>query len=96
MAGGLVAGLRHQEAARFSFLLATPVIVGAGVVEVPGLFGRGFQWASTCSARCSPALRPTRAPAFCCATFGPAGSTPTPPTARLREPRLWFCYGDTR
>jgi undecaprenyl-diphosphatase len=36
--GGLVAGLRHQEAARFSFLLATPVILGAGVVEVPQLF----------------------------------------------------------
>jgi len=39
--GGLLAGLRHQEAARFSFLLATPVILGAGVVEVPGLFARG-------------------------------------------------------
>lgn len=39
--GGLVAGLRHQEAARFSFLLATPVILGAGVVEVPQLFSRG-------------------------------------------------------
>ena len=36
--GGLLAGLRHQEAARFSFLLATPVILAAGVVEVPQLF----------------------------------------------------------
>jgi undecaprenyl-diphosphatase len=36
--GGLLAGLRHQEAARFSFLLATPVILGAGLVEVPELF----------------------------------------------------------
>ena len=36
--GGLLAGLRHQEAARFSFLLATPVILGAGLVEVPQLF----------------------------------------------------------
>ena len=36
--GGLMAGLRHQEAARFSFLLATPTILGAGVVEVPQLF----------------------------------------------------------
>ena len=36
--GGLVAGLRHQEAARFSFLLATPVILGAGLIEVPELF----------------------------------------------------------
>lgn len=39
--GGLVAGLRHEEAARFSFLLATPVILGAGIVEVPQLFAAG-------------------------------------------------------
>lgn len=39
--GGLLAGLRHQEAARFSFLLATPVILGAGLVEVPQLFAPG-------------------------------------------------------
>jgi undecaprenyl-diphosphatase len=38
MAGGLVAGLRHQEAAKFSFLLATPIIAAAGVLEVPQLF----------------------------------------------------------
>jgi undecaprenyl-diphosphatase len=36
--GGLLAGLRHQEAARLSFLLATPIIAGAGVIEVPQLF----------------------------------------------------------
>jgi undecaprenyl-diphosphatase len=36
--GGLLAGLRHQEAARFSFLLATPTILGAGLVEIPQLF----------------------------------------------------------
>jgi undecaprenyl-diphosphatase len=41
MAGGLVAGLRHQEAARFSFLLATPIIAAAGVLEVPDLFRAG-------------------------------------------------------
>ncbi len=39
--GGLLAGLRHQEAARFSFLLATPVILAAGLVEVPQLFSSG-------------------------------------------------------
>jgi undecaprenyl-diphosphatase len=39
--GGLLAGLRHEEAARFSFLLATPVILGAGLVEVPQLFAGG-------------------------------------------------------
>lgn len=39
--GGLLAGLRHEEAARFSFLLATPVILAAGLVEVPLLFSSG-------------------------------------------------------
>lgn len=38
MAGGLVAGLRHTEAAKFAFLLATPIIAAAGVLEVPQLF----------------------------------------------------------
>src|SRR3984885_10175177 len=37
MVGGVLAGLKHREAARFSFLLATPVIAGAGVLEVPKL-----------------------------------------------------------
>jgi len=37
MVGGLLAGLTHKEAARFSFLLATPIIAGAGVLEIPKL-----------------------------------------------------------
>ena len=43
--GGLLAGLRHQEAARFSFLLATPVILAAGVLEVPQLLASGVPFA---------------------------------------------------
>lgn len=39
MAAGLVAGLRHEEAARFAFLLATPIILAAGLLEVPNLSG---------------------------------------------------------
>jgi undecaprenyl-diphosphatase len=39
--GGLLAGLRHQEAARFSFLLATPIIAAAGLIEVPQLLSPG-------------------------------------------------------
>ena len=35
--GGLLAGLRHADAARFSFLMATPIISGAAVLEVPKL-----------------------------------------------------------
>lgn len=32
---GLLARLNHEDAARFSFLLATPVIAAAGLLEVP-------------------------------------------------------------
>ncbi|MDS4057005.1 MAG: undecaprenyl-diphosphate phosphatase [Candidatus Contendobacter sp.] len=39
MVGGVLAGLHHRDAARFSFLLATPIIAGAGVLEVPKLLG---------------------------------------------------------
>jgi undecaprenyl-diphosphatase len=35
--GGLLVGLRHEDAARFSFLLATPVIAGAAALEIPKL-----------------------------------------------------------
>ena len=37
--GGLFRGLDHQDAARFSFLLATPIILAAGVYKVPDLLG---------------------------------------------------------
>jgi len=39
MVGGLLRGLSHEDAARFSFLLATPVILAAGVYKLPDLFG---------------------------------------------------------
>jgi undecaprenyl-diphosphatase len=38
MVGGLLGGLQHKEAARFSFLIATPIILGAAVLEVPHFF----------------------------------------------------------
>ena len=37
---GLFMGLRRDTAARFSFLLATPIIAAAGLLEVPQLFER--------------------------------------------------------
>jgi undecaprenyl-diphosphatase len=37
MVGGLLVGLEHQSAARFSFLLATPIIGAAAVLELPKL-----------------------------------------------------------
>lgn len=38
MAGGLLAGLNNEDAARFSFLLATPVIGAAALLKLPELF----------------------------------------------------------
>lgn len=37
MVGGFRAGLKHEDAARFSFLTATPIIIGATVLEGPKL-----------------------------------------------------------
>ncbi len=37
MVGGMLCGLSHEAAARFSFLLATPIILAAGILEVPKL-----------------------------------------------------------
>jgi undecaprenyl-diphosphatase len=39
MVGGLWRGLSHEDAARFSFLLATPIILAAGLLKLPSLFG---------------------------------------------------------
>ncbi len=39
MAAGLWRGLSHEDAARFAFLLATPVIAGAGLFKLPQLAG---------------------------------------------------------
>jgi undecaprenyl-diphosphatase len=38
MVAGLAAGLTHEAAARYAFLLATPIIGAAGVLELPKLF----------------------------------------------------------
>jgi len=39
MVAGLVRGLDHQDAARFAFLLATPIILAAGLYKLPDLLG---------------------------------------------------------
>jgi len=46
MVAGMVRGLSREDAARFAFLLATPVILAAGVLKIPDLtgpLGRGIQ-----------------------------------------------------
>jgi len=40
MTGGLWRGLTYEDAVRFAFLLATPVILAAGVLKIPSLFGK--------------------------------------------------------
>src|SRR5205807_9749291 len=39
MVAGLLRGLDHEDAARFSFLLATPIILAAGLYKIPDLMG---------------------------------------------------------
>jgi undecaprenyl-diphosphatase len=39
MGGGLLMGLNNKDAARFAFLLATPIIGAAAVLKLPELFG---------------------------------------------------------
>lgn len=40
--GGLFSGLTREAAARFSFLLSAPAILGAAVIELPKLAGEGI------------------------------------------------------
>ena len=39
MVTGMARGLSREDAARFAFLLSTPVILAAGVLKIPDLFG---------------------------------------------------------
>src|SRR5258707_2555547 len=39
MGGGLLVGLSNEDAARYGFLLATPIIGAAGVLKLPELLG---------------------------------------------------------
>lgn len=39
MGGGLLVGLSNEDAARYAFLLATPIIGAAGVLKLPELLG---------------------------------------------------------
>jgi undecaprenyl-diphosphatase len=40
MGGGLLAGLSNEDAARYGFLLATPIIGAAALLKLPELFGQ--------------------------------------------------------
>lgn len=47
MAGGYLCGLNHEDAARFSFLTATPIILGAVVLEAPKLIKHHSSFSAT-------------------------------------------------
>jgi undecaprenyl pyrophosphate phosphatase UppP len=73
MVAGMARGLSREDAARFAFLLSTPVILAAGVLKIPDRSGR---WATasaarSCSAACCPASAPTSRFGSSSATCGP-------------------------
>ena len=56
MAGGLLVGLSNKDAARFAFLLATPIIGAAALLKLPELFGsagNGVRGQALVAALCS-------------------------------------------
>jgi undecaprenyl-diphosphatase len=56
MGGGLLVGLSHKDAARFAFLLATPIIGAAAVLKLPelaGPTGNGVRGPALVGALCS-------------------------------------------
>ncbi len=56
MAGGLLVGLSHKDAARFAFLLATPIIGAAALLKLPELLGHtgdGVRGQALVAALCS-------------------------------------------
>jgi undecaprenyl-diphosphatase len=58
MGGGLLAGLSNEDAARYAFLLATPIIGAAALLKVPDLFGsqgNGVRGPALVGALCSGA-----------------------------------------
>ncbi len=58
MGGGLLVGLSHKDAARFAFLLATPIIGAAALLKLPelaGSAGNGVRGPALVGALCSAA-----------------------------------------
>ena len=63
MGGGLLVGLSHKDAARFAFLLATPIIGAAALLKLPELFGsagNGVRGQALVGALCCGAHRVAR------------------------------------
>lgn len=55
MTGGLLSGLSRENAARFAFLLATPIILAASVLEIPKMVASGAGGVALVGAVCAGA-----------------------------------------
>src|SRR5205807_8761916 len=58
MGGGLLVGLSNEDAARYAFLLATPIIGAAAILKLPDLFGTAgahVRWQALVASLCSAA-----------------------------------------
>lgn len=55
MTGGLLSGLSRESAARFAFLLATPIILAASVLEIPKLISTDGAGTAFAGALCAAA-----------------------------------------
>ncbi len=56
MGGGLLVGLSNRDAARYAFLLATPIILAAAILKLPDLLGHagdGVRWQALVASLCS-------------------------------------------
>lgn len=56
MTAGLLRGLNHEDSARFAFLLATPIILAAGLFKLPDLtgpLGNGIRLQAVVAAACA-------------------------------------------
>ena len=86
MVAGLIRGLDHEDAVKFSFLLATPIILLAGLYKLPDLTGplgngiRGQVLAGSVVAGVASSSRCGSSPG----TSGPRPSPPSPSTAWWR------------
>ena len=91
MVAGLARGLSHEDAARFAFLLATPVILAAGASRSPTWPGRSVTASAARSwpEACSPASAPTCPSASSYVTSRPARSPRSPSTAPWPASAAW-------
>ena len=85
LAGGLLVGFSHQDAARYAFLLATPIIFAAAVLKIPELTlsGRSFSAAPFVAGALASAAGAYVSVRYLTAYF----------KTRTLIPFAWYCLG---